>query len=211
MKSSEKPSRFSATTFRTVLISSVVILAIGVGIGFGFGIQLLKKYAVDVSHKKVDATASSGNIQNLQKMNEQLSSYKDALEKADSLKITSAFPLFRIIDEVKTVAHESGVTISSYNYGSGSTEGASSGSSATTSPTSSEGTTTATPTQSTNNGTISLTVNLESPISYRKLLQFVYAVEHHIPKMEVDGVNISPHSTGSVSVEALSIQMYVNQ
>lgn len=200
-------STFSATNFRILLSAGVLIIAIGIAIGYSFGIQQLRGYAVEVSHKKVDAAASNGNIQSLQKLDQQLTGYQDVLKKAESLKITSEFPEFRIVEEVQSVARKNGITISSYSYGSGGDSTATSDTSS--SPTGTPAATT-TPTAS---GTISLTVNISSPVNYKKLLQFIYDVEHHIPKMEISGVSISPSTGGSdsVSTEALSIQMYVTK
>lgn len=203
------PSRFTAATFRMVLATGVVLLIIGIAAGYGFGIKLLHEYAIEVSHKKVDALASNSNIQTLQKLDQQLTSYKDALQKAESLKISGEFPEFRIVEEVQSVAKQNSIGISSYNYGgAGDTTAADTG---TSTPTPG-----ATPiagsTQSTGDK-ISLTLNIASPVGYKNLLQFLYDVEHHIPKMELDGIDISPAGAGNgtVSVQAVSIQMYVRK
>ncbi|HCZ28791.1 TPA: hypothetical protein DHU97_03555 [Candidatus Saccharibacteria bacterium] len=192
-----------------VLATGVVLLIIGIAAGYGFGIKLLHEYAIEVSHKKVDALASNSNIQTLQKLDQQLTSYKDALQKAESLKISGEFPEFRIVEEVQSVAKQNGIGISSYNYGgAGDTTTADTGISTTTpgaAPVAGS-------TQSTSDK-ISLTVNLVSPVSYKNLLQFLYDVEHHIPKMELDGISISPAGAGNdmVSVQAVSIQMYARK
>ena len=203
------PSRFTAATFRMVLATGVILLIIGIATSYGFGIKLLHEYAIEVSHKKIDALASNSNIQTLQKLDQQLISYKDALQKAESLKISGEFPEFRIVEEVQSVAKQNGIGISSYNYGAaGDTTTADTGISTTTpgaAPIAGS-------TQSTSDK-ISLTLNIASPVSYKDLLQFLYDVEHHIPKMELDGIDISPAGAGNgmVSVQAVSIQMYVRK
>lgn len=221
---------FNAKTLR-IFLSIMLLISTAIGVvGFIYGQRLLQGYAVEVSHKKIDAEASNNNLQALEKMEEELADNKDVLEKISLLRATSDFPEFRVVDEINKIAQRNGITISGYQYTDGSTTpstGAGTTAPTTTPPTTPPTGTTTTPATSNSAAgkTISLLITPESPMNYRQFLQFLYDIEQNLPKMKVAGISIAPGgapaSTGpgantraadpnQVSVGQLTVQLYIN-
>jgi hypothetical protein len=198
-----KPKKLAlnANTFRIVLIVLMLIITAAGSVGLSSALRGMRTFAVEVSHKKVDATASNGNIQALEKTQEYLDTNRDVLEKIGLLRSSSEFPEFRVVDEVRDIATKNNIQIQSFSYG---TEATSSQTPATTTPS-----TTPAPTVSASSGNlISLSVTLSSP-NYLDFLQFTYDIEQHLPKMKINGIGMSA-ANGSVNVDPLTVQMYIN-
>ena len=211
----------NATLLRTLLsVSMLLIIAVG-SAGFLYGLSIIKAYAVEVSHKKVDAEASNGNIQALESIKKELDQNNDILNKVGLLKSDSQFPEFRIVDEIRKIAANNNLTIDSFTYAdsaaaTGTTPAT--GSATTTPPTT---TTPTTGTATTAGKTVSLSVTLKSPIPYSNFLQFTYDIEQNLPKMKVKGISVSAGGEtaskeqattdpNQVSVEPITIEMYIN-
>jgi hypothetical protein len=220
---------FNAKTLR-IFLSIMLLISTAVGVvGFIYGQRLLQGYAVEVSHKKIDAEASNNNLQSLEKMEEELADNKDVLEKISLLRATSDFPEFRVVEEINKIAQRNGVTITSYQYTDGTTPSTGTSTATPSAPpttTPPTGTTTTPAASSSAAGkTISLLITPESPMNYRQFLQFLYDIEQNLPKMKVAGISISPGSTptaggsgtgtrptdsNQVSVGQLTVQLYIN-
>lgn len=190
----------NASSARLILSVSLFIIVGVSGIGFTYAQKQLSQYAIEVSHKKVDALASDGNIQTLQKTKSELDANQNVSDKARALKATNELPQFTIVDDVTTIAGNNNIAITSFDFTDSPQT--------TTAPAS--GTTATTPTApQPTSGHISLTVSLQPPINYTDFLQFLHDIEQNIPKMQVQGLNIgNSGGTGGFSVEPLIIQMY---
>lgn len=205
MTKNKKPL-LNALTLRIFLIVLMLAITAGGFAGLAYALHNMKAFAVGVSHKKVDATASNGNIQALEKTRDYLNANQDVLAKIGLLRSSSEFPEFRVVDEVREIAAKNNIQIQSFSYGS-----AAAASQTPASPTTPSGTTTnpTTPAASASNGDlISLTVTLSSP-SYLDFLQFTYDIEQHLPKMKIGGIGVSA-TGGAISVDPLTVQMYTN-
>lgn len=199
-----KPKKLvlNAHTFRIVLIILMFIITAAGSVGLSYALRSMKTFATEVSHKKIDATASNGNIQALEKTQDYLDTNRDVLEKVGLLRSTSEFPEFRVVDEVRDIATKNNIQIQSFSYG---TEAAVAQAPASTAPSS----TTPAPVAGGSGGNlISLNVTLSSP-SYLDFLQFTYDIEQHLPKMKISGIGMSA-ANGSVNVDPLTVQMYIN-
>lgn len=209
----------NATLLRVILSVSILVVSGITLAGFIYSLGFIKSYASEVSHKKVDAQASNGNIQALEKVQRELDANSDVLSKIGLLKSTGQFPIFRIVDEVNEIAAKNNLVV----------EGtALADSAATATPGAAGGAATPAPTPAVapaaSGGTISLSVTLKSPVNYQDLLQFTYDIEQNLPKMKIKGLAMSsgggaPTGTtgqpvilnpGQVSIEPLTIEMYIN-
>jgi len=195
---SKKKRTLNASTLRTVFLILLLVAAVGGAGLFTYAVDRLKEYAVDVSHKKADATASNGNIQALVKTQKELEANKDVLEKVGLLKSTSQFPEFQVVDEIKEIAARNSIQVTSFNYGASTDASSGATPGATATPT--------TPAPVASGGkTIALSVTFTSP-SYLQFLQFTYDIEQHLPKMKIQGIDVS--SSGA-SIAPLTIEMYI--
>lgn len=55
-----------------------------------------------------------------------------------------------------------------------------------------------------------VSISISSPVQFKKLLEFIQAIESNIPKMKITGINISSVSgqNGMVSVKPIIIEVY---
>jgi len=195
---SKKKRTLNASTLRTIFLILLLATAVGGAGLFTYTVGLLKGYAVEVSHKKADAAASTGNVRALVTTQKELEANKDVLEKVGLLKSSSQFPEFQVVDEIKAIASRNNIQIASFSYGATSNTGAAAAPGAATTPT--------TPTPvSTGGKTIALSVTFTSP-SYLDFLQFTYDIEQHLPKMKIQGIDVS--SSGA-SIAPLNVEMYI--
>lgn len=220
--------RFNAVALRAVLAIMILLIFGLAGVGFTFAQQKLLAYAKDISHKKADAEASNNTINSLRNMEQKLNSNQAISQKINELRAVSEFPEFEIVDQIREIAARNNIAISSFSYGS-SDQGSAEGVTGTTPP--AAATPPAATAQPTTPGaaananagkTISLTVNLASPVEYGNYLQFIYDIEQNLPKMQVEGVGVrmggsSSDSEGQsetsnqsgLSVDPLVIKMYL--
>ena len=156
-------------------------------VGFAFAHQVLGKYAEEIARKKVDASMSNETISSLQKVQQTIEQKQSLIDKIDTLRADDSFPEFLIVDQIKTIAKRNDIKISSYSFGSSSTDSTTGGAA---SPTAGQQSTpAAAPAKS--GDTVSLTLNFGSVPSYRKYLQFLYDIEQNVPKMRIKGVSVS--------------------
>lgn len=209
--SKRKKELIDAKSLRIGLLVLMLLITVGSGVGLSYAMRTLKTFAVEVSHKKVDANASNGNIAALQKTESYLEANQDVLEKAGLLKSTSEFPEFKIVDEVRKIAAENNIQIETFSYGASESSNAStSGSgSATPSAGTATGSAAAAPSNASTGGdTIPLTVTLNAS-DYLNFLQFTYDIEQHLPKMKLNGISISGGGTSGITVDPVTIEMYI--
>ena len=187
---------FNAYMLRILLILSLVV-GIGAGVaGFLYGQELLKKIAVDISHKEKDAEASSLTLSTLQDTEGKLKQYDTVRQNIGAIYAEDQFPEFRVVDEVRAVASHNNIKVTSFSY------------------TNSIGTqAAATKPQGLSTGkvkTIPLFVNLESSIDTKSFLQFIYDIEQHLPMMRIAGVSLAPSTSGDkINVSQLTVELYI--
>ncbi|HEY8886730.1 MAG TPA: hypothetical protein VIM31_04515 [Candidatus Microsaccharimonas sp.] len=167
MKNS-KSKMTQATTTRNILATTLVIVIIGAAVGFYFGLQLIRGYALEVTHAVTDSHASGQNIDELSKLQQQLADGQGLVAKADALFSTPATYQTQALKDISKYASEAGVSISSIDSAKSDTATGA----ATTAPDYSE------------------TITIQSPVSYAKFLKFLDAIEGNLPKMQITGITI---------------------
>jgi len=197
-----KGKPLTPTGLRLILsISLFVITGIG-GVAFSFLNGNLEKVAVDVNHKVVDANASQNNFQTLQSIQRQLEEKKDVVERARSIVADSQSYQYQdqIITDLSDYAKRSNIEITNMDFSAATQTGA-------TPKTTPSALTAPVPTgvKST-----SVSVTLKNPVNYNNLLQFIYAIEQNLTKMQVSKVGLSKDATGGgITSDLLTIEVYV--
>lgn len=192
------------TTLRLLLASSLLLIA-GLSIaGFIYSYKELSNYAVEVSHAKADDVASSNSLQTLQNIQTELKKNQQAITRLGSLTDTDVLPQFKAIENVKAYAARNHLTLQSIDFDSSSgTTPAST--TQTTAPT------TQTPVQSSGAQTVDVIISFGGEVNYTNFLQFLSDIQHNIPKMQVQGIDISEGSNPTmVKSGPLTIHMYTN-
>lgn len=207
--SRRKKELVNAESLRISLLVLMLLITVGSAVGLGYTMQTLKTFAIEVSHKKVDANASNGNLAELQKTESYLETNQDVLEKAGLLRSSSEFPEFKIVDEVRRIAAKNNIQIEAFDYGAAAST---SGGNGTTTP-ATTGATGSAATSGSSGGspggnTISLTVTLRAS-DYLNFLQFTYDIEQHLPKMKLNGISVSGGGTSGMTIDPMTIEMYI--
>ena len=157
-----------ASSLRKVLSTLLVLLILAAAGGFYFGMEQIRAFTVEVSHTAADANASSETIDELQKLKQALAQSETLVAKANQVFTTEDNYQSQALKDVQKYASVAGITISHTNFD--------------TAPSSDS---------STINTGKTFAITLASPLSYKKLLQFLDAIEGNVPKMQVDSIEIS--------------------
>lgn len=205
-------SSLTAQKLRTLLIVSIfLIILLTVGL-FVYARSILAGYAADVQKVSDTAASSSRNLNALNTLKTKLAEDKEAVERAKNLVAESRSYAYQdqIIKDLNTFAAKSKVTISGFQFNSEQTE---TSGAATTSPNvapPAAGAATA-PTAPTNGlKTVSVSINLKSPMAYRDIMNFIHMVEQNLTKMQLTGVAFNKDANSdNVTVNALTIEVYV--
>lgn len=219
-------SKLSAKKLKAILIASIfVMLLIGAGI-FWFFRERLVAFAVDVQTASVGATTSSSDVEKLRGIEAILNKDQDGVSRAKKIVAESKFYQYQdqIINDLVKYSQDAGVTITTFTFSEGSSTG-----STTPAPTTEgapvepmtegapgEGTVeggeaSTTPAASSLKST-TVTVTIDSPVSYKKIMDFIHYIEENLTKMQLSGVTLSK-ATGevkdtTVSVSPLVIEVY---
>lgn len=180
--------RFEPTTLRVVLIVAMVLALAGSVAGFVYRLGVLNTFAVDVSHKKVDAEASNSSLQTLQKLEHTLSASRETLKRTEQLSITNELPQFQAVTDVKNIANRNKLPISNVTF-TDSTASTPSSSTPAAPTTPSVAAPVATGKQ------VDVTLTLGENVNYDSFLQFLYDTERSIPNMQIGEISLSPGSS----------------
>lgn len=164
--------KMNATMMRNVLAFLLVIVILGSATGFYFGLQIIKAYAIVVTHTAADSSASDKNIEQLGQLKKQLVAGQALVTKADALFSTPDTYQTQALKDISKYAAQTGVTISSIDSAKPPVTGG-----ATAPPT-------ASPTG------YSEIITVQSPVSYAKFLRFIDAIEGNLPKMQITGITV---------------------
>jgi len=186
------------------MLAFVMLVIVGAAVtGFIYSYRQLDTYAIEVSHKKADDTASSNSLQVLQTTKTELAANQQAISRAQSITATGELPQFVAIQDVKAYAARNDLALQSIDFVT----------SASQTPTATSSTTTTTPTQAVPTGaqSVDLSISFVGEVNYKDYLQFLSDIEHNIPKMQVDGIKLSKGSSvGTVNAGPLIIHTYIN-
>lgn len=192
------------TTLRVILVVAMILVLAGSVAGFVYGLGVLNTFAVDVSHKKVDAEASNSSLQVLQKLERTLSASRETLKRTEQLSITNELPQFQAVTDVRNIADRNKLPVTNVTF----TDGAASAPASST-PAASGSATTApsTAAPAATGKQVDITLTLGENVDYNSFLQFLYDTERSIPNMQIGEVSLSPGSSsdtvkpGSITIK----------
>lgn len=199
-----KQSNLTATRLRLILSISLFVIALAGGVIFSLINNQLKSYAVDVSHKIIDANASRDNVQTLQRIQQELTNDKDIIARTNSIVADSQSYQYQdqIVSDLNNYASTAGITITNMDFSANS---ATSPTGAVTTPT----TTAPAVTAPAGVKSVSVSVTLKNPVGYSNFLRFVRSIENNLTKMQIQKITLSKGTSGSdISSDVLSIQVY---
>jgi len=169
----KKGFTLNAVATRNFLAFFMVLVVLGATAGFYFGLQIIKDYAVEVSHAVADSNASGKSIEQLSVLKQELAEREPLVAKASQLFSNESNYQAQGLKDIQKYASITGVTITNTDFSKSDT---------TTAP-------------ATLGGTAVITI--QSPVSYAKLLAFIDALEGNLPKLQITGINISRPTAAS--------------
>lgn len=196
----------NASTLRIILSVMLFVIVIITGVLFYFGREQLSGVSTRVNQAVADADASAKSLDTYKRIETELKTNQSVVDRAKLL--TADFSQYQyqnqIILDLQTYARQTGVSVTSIDFGSTAASG-----SATTAP--------AAPATGSASGTaassksVSITITPSNPVGYTNLLNFVHAIEQNLPKMQISKLSLTrdPTDSSKVSVSDISIQMYV--
>ena len=209
-------SSLTAQKLRTLLIVSIFLtLLLTIGI-FIYTRGIIAGYAADVQKVSDTATSSSQNLNALNTLKSKLAEDKVAVERAKNLVAESQSYAYQdqIVKDLKTFATKSKVTISGFQFNSEAT-GTAGAAGATPAPaaaaTPAAGTAAPTaPAAASALKTVSVSINLKSPLPYKDVMNFIHMIEQNLTKMQLTGIAFNKDTASdNVTVNALTIEVYV--
>jgi hypothetical protein len=180
--------RLEPTTLRVILVAAMILALAGSVAGFVYRLGVLNTFAVDVSHKKVDAEASNSSLQTLQKLEHTLSASRETLKRTQQLSITNELPQFQAVTDVRNIADRNKLPITNITFTD----------STASTPSSSTPAAPATPSAAAPVATskqVDVTLTLGENVDYDSFLQFLYDTERSIPNMQIGEISLSPGSS----------------
>ncbi|MBC7512345.1 hypothetical protein H7142_01635 [Candidatus Saccharibacteria bacterium] len=199
----------SASRLRTILIIAVILLIVIVSGGFWFIQRNLNAYASQISTMNADAKSGDANMQTLTGLGTRLEEEKSTIASARSLVADNATFSDLVVSDISRIAKESGVVITSFEF-------AEQADASTASPTVAAAPTApgpAAPTTTTEapSGVTKriVTVTLESPLEYAKLMDFIRKIETNKLRMQFASVSITKDDGTDVATQTFSIEVNV--
>lgn len=211
----KNPSQHSMkpSTLRLLLALSLFTIAgLSVG-GFVLVQQKISTFAVEVSHKKVDAAASKASLQTLQRIEKELTANREIVDKADNIRHVSDLPQFKAIDDIRNLAAANNLELSNITFTAtnattaGSTPATTPGAAAPITSAATPGTTTA------DVQGVDITFDLgQGAIKAADFINFLYDIEHTTPKMQAQGIGVSAGGGASdIKVEQMTVKMFTKK
>ena len=203
----------TAPKLRLILIATIVLLIIAGGFGFVFAREQLIKRAADVAVATASEKESKKNKDALRSIEAKLKDNHDEVKRTS--EIVAPLENFeyqvRIIKDVQAYAAKAGVTIRGFSFTS-DTSAASSASGTTSGSAAAASGTAATSPAISGLKKVTTTVELESPIAYKNVMNFLYYLENNLTKMQLQGVSLTRDPAKSeITAGALNLEVYVKQ
>lgn len=231
----------TATKLRLILLgalSGIILAHIGIPL---LGQHLLRQNSSSVTEAISHETSSRETLERLERAQRQLKEQSDTVEKAKNLFADASSYNYQrqVIEDVNTYASMIGVGVTGYSFSDGSAEAGAPGPAAAPSaapPATSAPTAGATPSAGpspaagnpSNAKTVTVTVNLQSPIEYTTFLKFIKLLQGNVTQFKLQTINFSgggssansqlpsesplpSTSTTSVDMSSITMEVYIKQ
>lgn len=196
----------TASRLRAVLLVSVVLIIVAITGGFLYAQRNLSGYATQISTMNANAQSGDANIQTLRGLQSRLEQERLTIASARSIVADSATFSDQAVSDITRIAAESKVNITGFEF----IESASNGATTPATPTTTPGAGAQPSPAATGSVTKKVvSVTLESPLPYAKLMDFIRRIETNDLKMQFAGVNMAKEQGSNVTTQTFSIEVYV--
>ncbi len=197
----------TAQRLRVVLIIGMVIITVAATAGFMYAKAGLDAYALAISSLNADAQSGNTNILTLKNLQTRLDNEQDLVNETRGIVGSSAGYTDTVINNISSIARNSGVSVTSINFVDDAETGA-----ATTAPTTATpaapGTTPA-PVATSGVTKKIVSVTLANPLSYDALMSFLKNLESNELKMQPTNVSMTKDKGSLVTTQPFTLEVYV--
>lgn len=197
----KKMKSLRASSLRLILTLSLFVVTALTGLGFSFWVDVLKADAVETSKQQAAAINSQSDVQTLQHIQSELEHNKAVVERASSIVAESQSYQYQdqIIKDITDYAGRSGIGITNIDFADTKVTAPSAA------PQQPQSTTPA----PTGVKSTSVSITIKNPVDYNNLLRFIHSIEQNLTKMQISRIGLSKETTGNISSDALTIEVYV--
>jgi hypothetical protein len=200
-----KTTKLKPTTLRLLLAIVMFLIATLATVGFIFAQKAIGAYAIEVSHKKTDATASENSLQTLKSIEKQLQEDRDIINKAKNIKHNNSLPQFKAVEDVQNHARANGLSLSDISFETVSSTPTTPGTTPTSPTSAAPAATIATP--AVNGVSVTFIIN-GGKVDINKFISFLHDIERSTPKMQISGISVKKGDSNSqIAVESMTVTM----
>jgi len=195
----------TAQRLRIVLFFIMVLIMVAAVVGFTIVQKNLADYATSISKLNADAQSGDKDIRTLQELKSRLAAQQDLIQKTRSVVGDPSTYADTVIRDITRIGAESGVPVKSILF-AGDTV-------AEVAPQSTP-TSTVAPSTTFSSSTVTkktVTVSIQSPLSYTSLMKFLSGIESNDLRMRVAKVTMTKDKGNDVGTQDLSIEVYVRK
>lgn len=211
-------ARLRLFLFIAMGLALVAIIAIVI-----YGVRYLDSYAAEVNQTVYDSTTSNERLSAVRSQVEALEEHQSAVERAKQIVADSQSYIYQdvIIRDLQTFANRAGIRIINFDF---VTEASESSTAATPeaapvdpgaapegdpAAAGAEAAAPIEPVSQLNSTTVNIT--LDTPVDYRRLLQFIHYIEQNLTKMQISSVSLSNASEeqSGVTTDSLTIEVFI--
>ena len=188
------------TTFRILLIVSLLVIAAAGAGSFVFGHQEIVKYAEETRKLNTEAQASSNELQALSSLKSKLDNSKNDVKRAEQIVSTSKKYHYQdqIVSDIENHANSAGIRIASIDFSANESKSSSSSSTAkNTKKPAPDGF-----------KSVTATVNLSNPVSYEQAYIFLRSLEQGLFRMQISNLALAKDDNNGITVSALTLEVY---
>lgn len=156
-----KRTKSAPENAKQFLLVLLVLVIVGGSAAFYFALDYVRSFATEVNHSIVDSEASGKQIQELQALRSEITESESLIAKANQIFASSETYQTQSVTDIRRYAERAGLTVEKTSFG-----------------------------EDTSGETRTVTVTLEAPVSYAKLIQFFDGLEGNVPKIQVSSVTL---------------------
>lgn len=184
----------TATKLRYILIAIIVLMILGIAAGSWQLQKILASQVLQTDHAKIDAELSQLELEKLQKLQVDLVTQKDIVDRARQIAASTNQYQYQdqVIKDLSAYAARDGIAISSFDFGVANSGGKVS-----------------TPT----GGKTPFTVNLQTSQRYDQVLNFLRQIEQNATKMQITSLTLAPdpRNPSQVANPTIGLEVFIRK
>lgn len=200
----------TATRLQLILSVVMILIVVATSAGFWFIQRNLREYASAISVLNANANSGDQNLKTLNGLQARLDAERMAIDGAHALVADQATYADQVIADLTRIAAAAGVRITSFEFVE-DVAAPTAPAAGTTATLPAAGATPISPAAPAGVVKKTVSVSIESPLSYSELMKFLSGIETNPLKMQIPSVTMTKGENTDVTTQQFSIEVYVRQ